>query len=221
MDQIDLNIGIPFLIQDQNETVIYMEKFNENQSLVEDEPGIFIKNEPFLINSASVKDSTISRNIIENEPFVTSQAEVLTEKSKSEIEILRENRADVMFDNNNLKSLKESETYFNGEMVELADGTAAFIENSNNVKNEVYTPVRLYNGNMIYVVSETLSNNDSDSINSCESEDKTNETVTISTEQKQEKNKGFQCSYKNCNKSYTSFHHLKVSMLTHLIIEEA
>lgn len=225
MNQEDLTIGIPLLIQDQNETVIYMDKFSDSHDLVEDEGNLLkktdslIKNEALIISGDSIKESVVNSDLMDNETFIINDdgSEVMSVKSKTESKISKENLTESFHNNNNndnnFKSVKESEIYVNGRMIELADGTTAFVENSKGGKNEVYTPIRLYNGSVIYVVSGTLLSNNLDGTNNSESEEKLDEIAPVVAEPKQEKSKGFQCSYKNCNKSYTSFHHLKVNQL--------
>ncbi|KYP96977.1 hypothetical protein BG74_06520 [Sodalis-like endosymbiont of Proechinophthirus fluctus] len=206
------------LIQDQNETIVYVDKFGEIQGLVEEDANFIekkdelMKGEALLYESDSMKEAIINSDFVGDETFSidNDEGEISSAKSKNEMNGSKENLTENLFDNNNHKMINESEIYLNCQMIKLADGTTAFVENSKSGKNDVYTPIRLYNGSIIYVVSGTLLSNNLDGANSCENVEQVEKAESVVTEQKQEKSKGFQCSYKNCNKSYTSFHHLKV-----------
>lgn len=242
MEHIDLSMGIPLLIQDQNETVVYM----DNSDIETDTESVIFKNSDetlivnenntaLLINNHIIDETITTEKVTENETLIISHEsandDILIEKddenlaindflSKTDVnniynEMLTTDQVDkhdIKGDNSILiQNFEGSPVCLNGQMVQLLDGSTAFIENSKNSENEIYTPIKLYNGSVIYVVAGTLLNTicSAETVSTCESTDRSDGTDTM--EIKTEKSKGFQCSYKNCNKSYSSYHHLKVS----------
>lgn len=242
MEGIDLNIGVPLLIQDQNETVVYMdsEMETEAESIIfksEEDETLIVNgtNEAIFINNSNTDEAVVANNIIDNETLIINQENdsetIMTKQgdeniilddnllNKNELNIYNEILSSDESDANDTKDINTivienvggEPICLNGQMVQLLDGTTAFIENSKNSENEVYTPIKLYNGNMIYVMAGTLLNTiNSSENNSNDSNEKNLDDSSGDSVVKTEKNKGYQCSYKNCNKSYTSFHHLKV-----------
>ena len=218
MDQEDLNMEIPLLIQEHCESGIYIDKFNACDNIVEDESNLFkngddlLNNEAIVISTDSIKELISGNSAMDNHTYVLedNQCDALIEKPLLGDSCIAkdDNISEFLLDNNNCR---DSEIYLNGQMIELADGTTAFLETSRSVKGDDYSQNKLYNGNVIYVVSGPMLNNDGENVKSFERDDKAEEiSPVIPPEQKQEKSKGFQCSYENCNKSYSSFHHLKV-----------
>lgn len=96
----------------------------------------------------------------------------------------------------------DGSVYITGQMIQLSDGTTAFLEHAANNDNETFSPVRLDNGTIIYVASDSILHN---LLQDSATELKEN-NVKI-----KEESKGFICNYDYCKKSYSSLHHLKVS----------
>lgn len=237
MDQIDLSIGVPLLIEDQNETIVYLNSpeaecdsksviFENNEALI-----INDTNETLLIDSNSINEAILNNNLVKSETLVVNEEfDDETLLMKKENEDVENNKGDKnegnvynsaltneLSDNTKnentvlIETVEGSQFYVNGEMVQLLDGNLVVDSNVN--EGEDCTPVKLYNGDVIYLVPSTLlgSVNGSNNAKQCEDVEKVLET-DLSTEERTEKSKGFHCNYKNCNKSYTSFHHLKVRM---------
>lgn len=224
-------MGIPLLIHDQNETIIYMDNpdlendisiIGKTETVKEDFETVLIKSEA---NSDIDVETVIINQEVVNETVMKDISEdvILTDNliCKDDMNIYNE----VASDDSDVNDSKDVNTIvienvggepvcLNGQMVQLLDGTTAFIENSKNGESDVYTPVKLYNGNVVYVMAGTLLNM-ANSTEDTASDTNEKSEENGSTEIKAEKTKGYQCSYKNCNKSYTSFHHLKVHLRVH------
>ncbi|KAL0268539.1 UNVERIFIED_CONTAM: hypothetical protein PYX00_010442 [Menopon gallinae] len=242
MDQIDLSIGVPLLVEDQNETIVYLDSpeaecdsksviFENNEALI-----INDSNETLLIDSDSINEAVLNNNLVKTETLVVNQdfndETLVLKKENEDVEnnkgdknegnvynsVLTDELSEDDAKNENtvlIETVEGSQFYVNGEMVQLLDGNLV-VDGSNVNENEDCTPVKLYNGDVIYLVPSTLlsSINSSNNANQCEDVEKVLGTE-LNTEERTEKSKGFHCNYKNCNKSYTSFHHLKVHLRAH------
>lgn len=161
---------------------------------------------PVSMMSEDLKDGPLSPiQTLGNEELSDSYNISRTEAKETDPEVLLVD-ADTLVAGNDFVVLKmedqgqnPKEVFLTGKMMKLADGSSAFIQHTKPGSNEIYTPIKLHNDSVLYILTSTLL----DAMGDVSTED--NASV------KRERNKGFSCPYENCTKSYSSPHHLKVT----------